>query len=166
MIKEIFVVLIFAFWLILHVCYIFGKKHMGSFGKWLHRWGFINEWSMYIGWKPVGEVYRVLYVDFDHDNEDLKWKQVAYNQMNFPRAILNPNMRLSHFLVYCKEKVISIGKSKEKQLQNKAVFDYLCAVINQLPNSDGKKFRKVKIEKQTNGMQRSTFLSSKNYKLK
>jgi len=159
---EFLIILIFTFWLLLHVCYIFGREYMGKIGKLLHRWALVNEWSMYIGWKPESDIYRVLYKDFDDENEDSQWKEVAYNQINFPSLILNPNMRFHHFLVRCKVKIVDAKKTKSAELPNKAVFDYLCAVIHQLPNTESKNFRKLKIELQTNEMKTRTVISSEN----
>ena len=106
------VISFFIIWFAISVTYIFKRRVLGTFGKWLHRWGWINEWSMFTGQKSTRDKYQLLYSDFNSKDETLRWKPVDSGLIQSLKVILNPNFRFEFFFskVYKKDKCTSKRK--------------------------------------------------------
>ncbi len=143
------VVSFFSLWLVFSLFYAINRSSMGVFGKWLHRYGWLNEWSMFTNQNFGEKNVQLLIADFDLHEGDLEWVIVNANQIKSFNLVLNPNFKLEYFINRCIKK-IHVAKKVDAQAElNQDVFDYLCAVVLQFPNKKNAKFRKIKIEKRT-----------------
>jgi hypothetical protein len=143
---EIVVFSLFSIWLALNLVYVFKRSILGEFGKFLHRWGWLNEWSMFADREVQADTYQIFYSDFNVE-EEFKWQLVDLNQLSTIRMILNPNFRFNFFLSKCLKKMNVQRKKKIQGAVDQDVFGYLCGVILQLPKRGEEKFRKIKVEK-------------------
>ncbi len=145
----ILIVSFYSLWLVFGLLYAINRSSLGAFGKWLHRYGWLNEWSMFTNQNFGEKNIQLLIADFDWYEEDLEWKVVDDNQIKSSNLVLNPNFKLEYFINRCIKK-IHVAKKNDAQAElNQDVFDYLCAVALQFPNKKNTKFRKVKIESRT-----------------
>lgn len=144
-----YIIIFFSFWFVISLLYAFRRISLGKLGKWLHRYGWINEWSMFTGQGINATVYRILFYDFKTDDEIKEWKIIDLNQIKCSGPILNPNFKLNFFVGKCIKKMYAQNRLNGKSKINQDAFDYLCAVLIQLPNNNKAKSRKIKIEKQT-----------------
>lgn len=145
----ILIVSFYSLWLVLGLLYAINRSSLGALGKWLHRYAWLNEWSMFTNQNFGEKTVQLLIADFDLHEEDLEWQIVDSNQIKSSTLVLNPNFKLEYFINRCIKK-IHVAKKVDAQAElNQDVFEYLCAVVLQFPNKKNAKFRKVKIEKRT-----------------
>lgn len=139
---------IFLFWLLLTLTYGINRKLLGNLGKWLHRYGWLNEWSMYTHFSDLKAGANIYVQEMEHEQDQSEWKPIKNSEKRVFRFVFNPSLRIQYFYNRCYKKLVhELSHSSGTRLESSPFFDYMCAVIQELPNPNKTKFRRVKIER-------------------
>lgn len=157
---ELIISTLFIIWLIISAIYCFKSSVLGTFGKWLHRYGWVNQWSMYIQHGVQKDGGTIYYRDLENKEDDADWILI----ITPPSSILfliNKEARLHFFYNKCYRKLLHQTKISKERKCDFPFFNYLCAVVLEIPNTSDKAFRQVRIDRfSSKNNKKESFLQS------
>jgi hypothetical protein len=142
--------LFFLLWFAICFLYATQPKATGSFGRLLHRYGWIRQWAMYTKQFNNDSFNKVFLADVSEKNETLDWREVEDNLHSISKLLYYPNFRMDFFISKCLRKITARRRNQLGNEVDVEVFQYLCAVLAEYPKESNYNYRKVKIMRYEN----------------
>lgn len=158
---EFLIISFFLFWTGASVVYLIDKSRLGQLSKILHRYGWLNEWSMYkYAATPKNKVVGY-YRDMSSKNSKETWNLIEFTPGFEIKCLINMSGRINFFSQKCYQRILKGNTDSNGGNSADPVFDYFTAVVRQIPARRNSNYRQVKIELiETNGTVRELMRSN------